>query len=287
MNTPAGGQSHVERAPGPALRGLVASAWVQRVGAGAAPYVHRHLPNGAIELACTVGAAPRVVGPLTAPLTETIAPGATVVGVRFAPGAFPAVAGLPASDLTGFDVAAEAVWGRTAVELGEAVAEAASPQEALAALERHVFERARDGGEPDQLVSAAVRGLMPWRANDVASLRATLHISETQLRRRCLSAVGLAPKALHRMLRFQGFLALVQESIARHRAPTETLARLATRIGYADQAHLSRECVRLTGVPPRVFLAQTRLTCAEGHDHAASFAPLLRAEPVTSRGPRP
>nr|WP_239066911.1 helix-turn-helix domain-containing protein [Actinomadura bangladeshensis] len=111
------------------------------------------------------------------------------------------------------------------------------------------------------------------------SLSASLHISETQLRRRCRTAVGLAPKVLHRMLRFQGFLALVQQAIAQGRAPAAVgLAALARRVGYADQPHLTRECVRLTGVPPRVFLAETHRTCANGHDHAASTTRLLRAE---------
>ena len=121
---------------------------------------------------------------------------------------------------------------------------------------------------------------MPWRAHDVTSLTASLYISETQLRRRCRTAVGLAPKVLHRVLRFQGFLALVQQAIAQGRAPTDDgLAVLALRTGYADQSHLTRECVRLTGVSPGVFLAETQQVCACGHDHSVSFAPLCAPRP--------
>jgi hypothetical protein len=88
------------------------------------------------------------------------------------------------------------------------------------------------------------------------------------------------------MLRFQGFLALVQQAIAQGRAPTVGgLALLALRAGYADQSHLTRECVRLTGVPPRVFLAETHQACACGHDHSASFAPMLRAAPPRGQTP--
>ncbi|GAA1824620.1 DUF6597 domain-containing transcriptional factor [Actinomadura chokoriensis] len=283
----AGGQSHVERPPVPALRGLASAVWVQRVGRDAAPYVHRHVPNGAVELVCKVGSAPQVVGPLTEPRAEVLEPGTAVVGVRFLPGAFPAVAGRPVSEMAGLVLDAEELWGRSAAALGEAIGAAASPGEALAALQLHVHRRAGDGMPPDLLVSEAVHGLMPWRTTDVKSLSASLHISETQLRRRCRTAVGLAPKALHRMLRFQGFLALVQQAIAHGRAPTTGgLGLLARRAGYADQPHLTRECVRLTGVPPRAFLAETHRTCADGHDHSASFRPVLRAEPET-RWPRP
>ena len=276
----AGGQSYVERPPVPGLRELASSVWVQQVDRDAAPYAHRRIPNGAVELVCPVGAAPQVIGPLTEPLVEVLEPGTTVVDMRFVPGAFPAVTGLPASEVVGLALDAEELWGRSAAALGEAVGTAASPQEALAAVQRHVREHVAD--PPDPLVSEAVRALMPWRAHDVTSLTASLYISETQLRRRCRTAVGLAPKVLHRMLRFQGFLALVQQAIAQGRVPTdEGLARLALRAGYADQSHLTRECVRLTGVSPRVFLAETQHACACGHDHSASFERVLRAETET------
>jgi AraC-like DNA-binding protein len=274
-----GGQSYVERSPVPALRELVSSAWIQRVGRDAAPYVHRRIPNGAAELVCRVGSAPRVLGPLTEPLVEVVEPGTTIVGVRFVPGAFPVVAGRPASEVAGLAVDAEDLWGRSAAALGEAVGTAASPREALAAAQLHVHELAGAGPPPDPLVSRMVRGLLPWRTVDVTPLSTSLHISETQLRRRCRTAVGLAPKALHRMLRFQRFLALVQQAIALGRAATDDgLGLLALRAGYADQSHLTRECVRLAGVPPRVFIAETQQACACGHDHSASFAPVLRTE---------
>jgi AraC-like DNA-binding protein len=278
----AGGQSYVERSPVPALRALVSSAWVQQVGRDAAPYVHRRVPNGAVELVCRVGSAPQVIGPLTEPLVEELQPGTTIVGVRFVPGAFPVVAGQPASEVVGLALDAEQLWGRSAAALGEAVGTAASPQEALAAVQLHVHDLAGTAEPPDPLVAKVVRGLMPWRTVDVMSLRASLHISETQLRRRCHTAVGLAPKALHRMLRFQGFLALVQQAIAQgHAATDDGLAPLALRAGYADQSHLTRECVRLTGISPRVFIAETQRACACGHEHSASFAPVLRVETQT------
>lgn len=271
-----GGQRYRERPPAPALRALVASVWVQRIGRDAAPHTHRRVPSGAVEVACRIGAAPRVIGPLTEPLVEVVEPGAVVIGMRFVPGGFAAVAGQPVSEVVGHAVGAEALWGPEAAALGDAIAAAPSPTAALIALQRFVFDRIADS--PDALVSAAVRDLMPWRAAEVTSLSAKLHLSETQLRRRFRAAVGHSPKTLHRMLRFQGFLALAQRAIAQGRGPADDgLALLALRSGYADQPHLTRECVRLTGVPPRVFLAQTRRTCASGHDHSASLAPLLPA----------
>jgi AraC-like DNA-binding protein len=271
------GQGYVERPPVPALAGLVSSVWIQQVAAGADPYTHRSIPHGGVELVCPLGQVPRVVGPLTRPLVEVLAPGTTVVGVRFRPGAAPSVLDLPASELLDLTVDTGELWGRAAVALGERLDRAASPADALADLQRHVAGRLGAAPGPDPLVSEAVRQLMPWRTVEVGSLPSRLSISERQLRRRCQAAVGLAPKALHRMLRFQGFLALVQSALARGREPAgDGLAALAADAGYADQAHLTRECVRLTGVTARTFLRQTAQACGCGHAHEVSFAPLLR-----------
>jgi AraC-like DNA-binding protein len=275
-----GGQTYTERPPLASLAGLVSSVWIQQVAPDAQPYTHRNIPNGGVELLCRVGAVPRVVGPLTRPLVEVLIPGATVVGMRFHPGAAPSVLGLPASALVDLSLAVDELWGSSGVALGELVDAAASPEEALAVLQRQVAGRLADATAPDPLVSEAVRQLR-WRTEDVGALTSSLYISERQLRRRCQAAVGVAPKVLHRMLRFQGFLALAQQAIAQGKTPTDDgLALMAAEAGYADQPHLSRECLRLTGVSPRTFLGETEHTCACGHDHAASYAPLLQSRPA-------
>jgi AraC-like DNA-binding protein len=207
----------------------------------------------------------------TRPLVEVLAPGTTVVGVRFHPGAAPSMLGLPASELVDLTLETDELWGRAAVALGELLDAAASPEEALDGLQRHIVGRIADAPAPDRLVAEAV-GQLRWRTDDVGSLTSSLHISERQLRRRCQAAVGLAPKALQRMLRFQGFLTLAQHAIAQGKAPDDGLALLAAEAGYADQPHLNRECMRLTGVSPRAFLGEAEHTCACGHDHAVSFS---------------
>jgi methylphosphotriester-DNA--protein-cysteine methyltransferase len=272
-----GRQTYREQRPAPALAGLVSTAWIQRVASDAAPYAHRSIPNGSIELLCITGSVPQVIGPRTRPTVEVLAPGSTVVGLRFFPGAATSVLGVPASVLVDQELDADHLWGRSAVAVGERVAGACSPEAAAAHLQDLVISRLADAAGPDRLVAEAVRRLMPWRDQDISSLAPSLSISESQLRRRCDAAVGLAPKTLQRMLRFQGFLALVQQRIAQPRAPiADGLALLAAEAGYADQPHLTRECVRLVGLPPRAFLLETERHCGCGHDHEASVLTVLR-----------
>jgi AraC-like DNA-binding protein len=278
-----GGQSYVERPPIPALAGVVSSVWIQQVAPDAPPYVQRNIPSGGVELVCRLGREPRVVGPLTGALVEVLEPGTTVVGLRLAPGAAARVLGLPASELVDLAVDAHDVWGAAGVgrfALADLADPDASPERLLARIQLLVAARLADAAAPDPLVAEAV-GLLRWSIDDVASLTASLHISERQLRRRFQTATGLAPKPLHRVLRFQRFHALAQHAIASGAAPAEDgIARLAAEAGYADQPHLNRECVRLTGASPGAFLGEAEDHCGCGHDHAASFVPVLRARPM-------
>jgi AraC-like DNA-binding protein len=277
LRPPPAGHSYVERPPVGALAELVSSTWTQRIASDAAPYPHRSIPTGGVELRCRLGSVPQLAGPLTGARVETLVPGSTVVGLRFRPGAAAAVLGVPASELADLVVDADTLWGPEAATVGARMAEATSPEQAGVVLQGLVAGRLADAVRPDPVVTEAVRRLMPWRAADVAEVRSSLAVSERSFRRRCRAMIGVGPKALQRILRFQGVLARAQYAVSHGRPVAgDGLARLAAASGYADQAHLTRECVRLTGVTPRVFLRETEQACRCGHDHEASYAPLLR-----------
>jgi AraC-like DNA-binding protein len=276
------GQTYKERRPTAELADRLSCVWVQEVPSGAEAYAHRTVPNGGVELSCRVGEVPVLVGPQTGPTNEVLAPGTVVVGVRFKPGAAPSVLGMPATELVDLAVGADAIWGDAAIALAERIAAAPTPHDAAAALEREILARAIEAEQPDPVAAEAVRHLHPWRVSEVTSLTDALYISERQLRRRCLAAIGLAPKALHRMLRFQGFLALAGQ----REHPSAELALLAAESGYADQPHLTRESIRLSGVTPRALLRESELNCGPAHDHAASYGPLLRGRSSEAGPPR-
>ncbi|MFB4300521.1 DUF6597 domain-containing transcriptional factor [Actinomadura sp. NTSP31] len=266
----AGESSYVERAPTPALAAVASLVWIQQVGDR--PLAQRHVPHGGAELRCVLGETPRLLGPLTTAMYKDIPAGGTVVGVRLRPGVLGGLAGMPADELVDEDVACTDIW-RGSSRLTDLLGDAATPRAALGHLQSFV---ARSAPAHDPLVGDAVRHLMPWHGGTPAALPALLSISERQLRRRCRAAVGVGAKELHRILRLQGFIARVQASIDQQDALGVDLARWAVETGYTDQAHLGRECRRLVGVTPGVLLSQTGAACGCGHDHAASYVPMLR-----------
>jgi AraC-like DNA-binding protein len=254
-------QTYRERLPAASLADLVTCVWVQRVEPDDPPHEHRTVPNGSIEVVCVVGTRRAwLAGPRLEPVVERLDPGTTVVGARLRPGVSAAVTGATAPELVGRSVALEAVWGRRA---HDRIVAAATPE----ALEREIAARR---AEPDPLVAGVVRALQPWRRGGLDAVARDLYISPRQLRRRCRAAFGFGPKTLHRLLRFQGFLALADRRDL-------GVGWLAAAAGYYDQAHLTRECVALAGLTPAAFLDEMRATCGANHDHAASFAGLRRA----------
>jgi AraC-like DNA-binding protein len=275
--SPRAAQSYAERTPIAALAGLVRSVWVQQVSPDAGPYRHRNIPHGGAEVVWRTGTTPLIVGPRTRPAVEVLAAGTTVLGLRLLPGAATALFGVPGRELVDLSVDAAKLLGTPAVTLADRT-QGAGCDDALIALQHLVAGRLADATGPDPLVEAAVRMLLPGRHQVVRPLTKSLSISERQLRRRCRDATGLPPKALHRILRFQGFLAMAQFAMSQGRPPTaDGLDLLAADAGYSDQSHLTRECVRLAGLPPGAFLGNAAQNCACGHDHAASFGPVLRA----------
>ncbi len=268
-------ESYVERSPSPGLAGVVRTVWIQRTGEAA--YLQRHLPTGGVEIHFPIGGQPQLLGPLTSPAVELIPACTTIVGVRFHPGAAPP---LPTvlDELADQRVGLGELWGTLVDGLAETMALAGSPERALICLQAHLLQEFRSAGHLDPLVREATRVLMPWHPVGIDTLADHLALSASQLRRRCLHAVGVSPKVLQRTLRFQGFLALAQAgSRATGRRGADGMAGLAVDVGYADQAHLSRECLRLTGLTPRQLLGGSIERCACGHDHAASYRPFIAA----------
>ena len=76
-----------------------------------------------------------------------------------------------------------------------------------------------------------------------------------QLRRRCHAAVGYGPKTLQRVLRFRRFVSRIDAGLPSGQAAHD-LAALAVQVGYADQAHLTRECRALAGLTPAALARQ-------------------------------
>jgi len=233
--------SYRELPPPPGLEAHVACVWTSHDRAA------RVLPDGCADIVFSGGRL-MVAGPATAAIEAAPTPGQVRCGVRFRVGSAGAALGLPAVELLDLGVPLAELWGMAGRRLEDRVAAAPTVDAALDALIRGVAERLPPPAGGDPLVRGAAVALVRDGASLPEAGRA-VGLGERQLRRRFERAVGYGPATLVRVQRFQHFLALAEQQ------PGAALSRLAAEAGYADQAHLTRECGRLSGLSPAALLA--------------------------------
>jgi AraC-like DNA-binding protein len=104
------------------------------------------------------------------------------------------------------------------------------------------------GRAADDRVVAAVRGIrMTHGILLLDELAASLGLTMRTLQRRFALDVGISPKQLARMIRFQRVFAVWRDD-------RPSLARVAAECGYFDESHLARDFRDLAGLSPAAFL---------------------------------
>ena len=257
----------------------LACTWQARVGGR-----HRLIPDGCVDVLWLDDGTLTVCGPELRSWSFTLPPGTEAVGVRFRPGAAAGALRVPMSELRDQRVALDDVVGAAGARwLGDRLADGTGePRRQRQAFEgfvrRLVADDATDGA------TAVVARLVDEQAAGADELADAVGLSTRQLHRRCTAAFGYGPATLARILRFQRF---VRSALGRgpHRSapPPGGLARMAAEAGYADQAHLSRECRAITDETPTALVAALADTSVEAlpdldatrrHTSAAGACPI-------------
>ncbi|MGC0249032.1 helix-turn-helix domain-containing protein [Pseudactinotalea sp. Z1748] len=91
-------------------------------------------------------------------------------------------------------------------------------------------------------------------AGSMRNLAAHVALSQRQLTTLFQREVGMAPKAIARLIRFTRARRMVVQHVAL--AGSMTLAHVAHACGYADQSHLVRDFQQYTGTSPTQWLRQ-------------------------------
>jgi AraC-like DNA-binding protein len=171
-------------------------------------------PDGCMDV---IGA--DVVGSFSRFGTACLTAGSVSSGIRFRPGGFSALFGIPAHELLDLRVPIDDVVPRF----------------------RSLEHLAVDAPRPDPLVRAVLQ------ASDVREAARETGYSERQLRRRVLAATGHSPKRLMRIARMQRLLLDGRGA---------SWARSAVEHGYFDEAHMVNDVRELVGATPHGLLEE-------------------------------
>jgi AraC-like DNA-binding protein len=178
--------------------------------------------------------------------TRRLAGEQKAIGMRFRPGGFRPFYGQPVSGLNDRVVPARELFGpRADAECAAAMAPDADDDAMVAAAVRLLRGF---GATPDPVVDQ-VAGIVDRITADpgllrVATLARDLGMSERRLQRLFTEYVGVSPKWVMRRARLHEAARRVDDG------EQVDWATLAFDLGYADQAHLTRDFTDTLGVPP-------------------------------------
>lgn len=228
----------------------------------------RILPDGCVELILNFGERfsqhqdnerelqPRhfLVGQMSGPILISPNGAVQLLGIRFHPGGTAPFLRVPMNELT--DQIAELGSLSSELERELLLVSECLPllSDKIAAVEAALTARFLRGSPESSAIRLAARIVEFAGVISVDQLAADAGISSRQLERRFLREIGIGPKLLARILRFQQVFRAVDRS-------DSAWASVALECGYYDQAHLIRDFNQFAGQTPSVLLAaQSALT---------------------------
>lgn len=232
------------------------------------PQPEKILPDGCLELILNFGARfiqhldyttqlqPHtfVAGQLTKPLFIAPTGAVQLIGIRFHPGGTTAFFRLPMHELTDRVVELSAFASKFESLLLLTCADLPLMHDKLVAVEKLLTQLLLEKTADTRVLQIAARIVSSGGMIPIDTLASDAAISSRQLERRFLAEIGVGPKLLSRILRFQQVFRAVD-------ANETSWPLVAVDCGYYDQAHLIRDFRQFAQQTPSVLFAeQSRFT---------------------------
>ena len=250
--------------PQPPLSKFVECFWMLE-GDGPSPSggPERILPDGCVELILNFGERflqhhdndrklqPRhfLVGQMSGPILISPTGAVQLLGIRFHPGATAPFLRVSMNEVTDQVTELGSLSSNLERELLRACEHLASLPEKIAAVEEALTARLLRGAYDSSAMQLAAQIVRFAGVISVDQLAEDAGISNRQLERRFMREVGVGPKLLGRILRFQQVFRAVERS-------DNAWASIALECGYYDQAHLIRDFNQFAGQTPTVLFSQ-------------------------------
>ncbi len=179
----------------------------------------------------------------------------SLFGIRFYADTARYFIGSPVSELNGYRVSLEEIWGREGLEITEDVRSVHGISQIIDRIESRLLKLvSRIDYRPNGLLHSGMQHLYAEQGMlSVRSLAEKLGYSERHVRRAFLQELGVGPKELSRIIRYQNILEELNDGKRKGFADT------ALRYGYSDQSHFIHTFRRFYGLTPQqVFKNDSR-----------------------------
>ena len=255
--------------PTPRLRSFIECFWtLEGDGSADGSPPERILPDGCVELILNFGdrflqqveggrrLQPRnfIVGQMTGPILISASGVVRLLGIRFQPGGTRPFVDVPANEITDRVVELGGLSREFERGLLRACELAVTLDQKIVGVDAFLEGRLSHAKFDSNLLALAASIIDSRGLVSVDQLASCAGVSSRQLERRFLQEVGLGPKLLARIVRFQQVFRAVDQS-------NPAWAEVAIECGYYDQAHLIRDFNQFAQQTPAVlFASQSALT---------------------------
>jgi AraC-like DNA-binding protein len=235
------------------------------VETGGKPLVRRELPFAGVPMILVFDHQFSIEGPATRTLRRSFIAGLydsfTLIGsegrafcmqVNFTPLGARRFLGIDMDELAQRTIDLDTVLGALAGRMEDGLAHASSWRQRFALLEGLLSERLLKSQPVNPLAEAAYRWLADTHGSiEIGSIASGLDISRKHLATLFKREVGMTPKSLARVMRFERANKMLRSDLI------TSLADLAAACGYADQPHLNREFRDMAGQNPSALFERT------------------------------
>lgn len=176
-----------------------------------------------------------------------------VVSVRFKAAGAARFFNLPYEEIVDQVIDFSKYEKEVASTLAKKIEESSAPAQRFQILQDFLIRRLqKHESKEDIFVRQACRYIVQSEGSySVQELVKLIGFSERQLERKFKQQVGITPKFLSRIMRFQKFIALSRSS------RDMNLAEASVSCGYHDQSHFIRDFTKFSGVSPRNYLSSS------------------------------
>ncbi|QBJ84977.1 AraC family transcriptional regulator [Chryseobacterium gleum] len=189
-----------------------------------------------------------VIGQLTRPLKIQPTGETGIFSVRFHPEGFLPFTTIPIKEMENTAVSLEKLFGKDGQEIAQQILNANSTSERIKLIEIFLLDWLTDIKTIDRIVKSTIETIITANGQfSVDELSRLKKVNRRQLLRKFSLTIGLSPKQLSRMIRFQTTLKMLLND------QYSNLAELAYENEYYDQAHFIKEFKEFTGSTPKEF----------------------------------
>lgn len=261
--------------PPPKLSPFVDNIWAVDIVMNAESSLamrHAEVPNGNVMLMFNFGKPHRTYDDFDTPRHNTykrcwlsgvhegrlvIGPteGTHMMGVQFKPGGMYPFIQVAAEAFTNEVVEMEQMWQREAEVLCEQLEEAQTFAGRYRLVANWLWQRACGDAQLDDRVAYCIRRITADQPSSIGEILDDIGISQRHLNRLFKQQVGVNPKRLWQLQRFNRVIKTIQ--LQRYGSRIDWSA-LAMQCGYYDQAHFNAEFKRFSGMTPTQLVADTQ-----------------------------